>query len=153
MNWRTIIPKMFFHCCEGSEISPENLESPGNLTLNASRIWFQDFHRTEETEIPLLEGKNKILCAPGPREKEQWPHNKWNQVYLLELEGLLRRCGSAVDCLGDGDTGSSSPWIPPSPPSGILQKPLSLIHQRTDRRIKNNYHPAAYKRKTIITEI
>ena len=43
----------------------------GNVTLKASRILLEDFHRMEKTETPLLEGTNKILNAPRPREKEQ----------------------------------------------------------------------------------
>jgi len=46
-NWRTIIPKKFLHCCEGSrphirlpslEIWPSDWEFPGNLTFKASGI-------------------------------------------------------------------------------------------------------------------
>ena len=46
-----------------------------------------------ETETPLLEGTHKILCAPGPRGKEQWPHRSLNQTYLLALEGFLGEWG------------------------------------------------------------
>ena len=31
----------------------------------------QDFDRTGETEIPLLEDTHKVVCASGPRGKEQ----------------------------------------------------------------------------------
>ena len=61
-----------------------------------------------ETETPLLEGTYKVVCAPGPRGKEQWPHRRLNQTYLLVLEGLLQRRGVAVAHCGDKDTGSSS---------------------------------------------
>ena len=46
-NWRTIIPKKFLHCYEGSrpyiglrslQIQPLDWESPRNLTLKASGI-------------------------------------------------------------------------------------------------------------------
>ena len=30
---------------------------------------------------------------PRPRRKEQWPHRRLNQTYLLVLESLLWRCG------------------------------------------------------------
>ena len=62
----------------------------------------------EETETPLLEGTHKVLCAPGPRGKEQWPHRRLNQTYLPGLESLLQRREVAVAHHGDKDTGSSS---------------------------------------------
>ena len=37
-------------------------------------------------------------------------------------------------------------------PSGSLQKPLNLIHQRADSRSKNNYNLAAHGMKTAVTE-
>ena len=58
-NWRTITPKKFSHCCENSRphnrlpnlgIQRRDWESPGNLTLKVRRIWWQNFHRTGETE-------------------------------------------------------------------------------------------------------
>ena len=61
-----------------------------------------------ETEIPLLEGKHKVVGASGPREQEQWPHRRLNQSYLLVLEGLLQRWGVAVAHHRDKDTGSRS---------------------------------------------
>ena len=61
-----------------------------------------------ETETPLWEGTHKVMCASGPREKEQWPHRRLNQTYLLVLEGLLQRWGVAVAHRGDKDTGSRS---------------------------------------------
>ena len=30
----------------------------------------------------LLAGKNRTLCAPGPRKKEQWPHKRLTQTCL-----------------------------------------------------------------------
>ena len=61
-----------------------------------------------ETETPLLEGTHKVLCAREPRGKEQWPHRRLNETYLLVLEGLLQRRGAAVAHGRDKDTGSSS---------------------------------------------
>ena len=61
-----------------------------------------------ETETPLLEGTHKVVCTSGPRGKEQWPHRRLNQTYLLVLEGLLQRQGVAVAHSGDKDTGSRS---------------------------------------------
>ena len=56
----------------------------------------QDFHRTGENGDSTVGEHIKILCAPGPRGKNQWPHRRLNLTYLLGLEGLLQRCGSAV---------------------------------------------------------
>ena len=66
-----------------------------------------------ETEIPLLEGTNKILHASGPRGKEKWPQRILDKTYLLVLEHLLWRHGSAVACHRDRGTGSRSPGILP----------------------------------------
>ena len=68
---------------------------PENQTLKASRIWLQDFDRTGENRDSTLEG-HKVVCASGPRGKEQWPHRRLNQTYLLVLEGLLQRRVAAV---------------------------------------------------------
>ena len=98
--WRSWIP------CQASQ--------PGDLTkglnLKASKIWLQDFHRRGGNRDSSLGGRNKILHAPIPRGKEQWPHRRLNQSYLLVLEGLLWRYGSAKAYHRDGGTGSSSPW-------------------------------------------
>ena len=47
--------------------------------------------------------------SSGPRGKEQGPHKRLKQTYLLVLEGLLRRHGLAVTHCGDGGTSSNSP--------------------------------------------
>ena len=108
---------MFAHWSEGSEphIRLSNLgvqqweeEFPENQTLKAIRIWLQGFNRTGETQTPLLEGTHKVVCASGPRGKEQGPHRRLNHTYLLVLEGLLQRQGVAVAHHGDKDTGSRS---------------------------------------------
>ena len=61
-----------------------------------------------ETETPLLEGTHEVVRVAGPRGKEQWPHSRLNQTYLLMLEGLLKRWGVAVAHRGNKDTGSRS---------------------------------------------
>ena len=51
-----------------------------------------------------MESAHKILCAPGPRGKEQRPpspNRRLNLTYLLVLEGLLQRGGAAVAHLRD----------------------------------------------------
>ena len=62
-----------------------------------------------EIETSHLEGTNKILCAPGLRGKEQWPHRRLNQTNHLVFDELLRSHGSAVARCRDGGTSSSSP--------------------------------------------
>ena len=44
------------------------------------------------------EGSDKILCTPGPRRKEQWPHKRLSQTCLWVSRSLWWRCGSAVAC-------------------------------------------------------
>ena len=56
----------------------------------------------------LLEGINKILCAPKPMERSSDPHKRLSQTCLWVLEGLLQRHGSAVASHGDRSTGSNS---------------------------------------------
>ena len=47
--------------------------------------------------------KQNLLCSK-PRGKEQWPHRRLNETYLLVLEGLPWRCGSVEACHGKGGT-------------------------------------------------
>ena len=55
----------------------------------------------------VLEGKNKILCTSRCRGEEQWPHRRLRWNYLLVLEGLLWRHGSAESHHRDEGTGRS----------------------------------------------
>ena len=66
-----------------------------------------------ETDTPLLEGTNKVLHAPRPREKEHLLHRRLNQTYLQVFDSLLWRHGSAGAHHRDGGTGRSSPRGPP----------------------------------------
>ena len=56
-----------------------------------------------------LEGTNKNLCPPGPRERSSDPHKRLSQTCLWVFEKLLRRHGSAAACHKDRQSGSSSP--------------------------------------------
>ena len=56
----------------------------------------------------LLEGINKISCAPKPTEKSSDPHKRLSQTCLWVCEGLLQRQGSAVASHRDRNTGRSS---------------------------------------------
>ena len=58
-NWRIVIPKKFSHCSKSSRaqnrfpnlrIQQQDWEPPANLTVKASGIWLQNFHRTGETD-------------------------------------------------------------------------------------------------------
>ena len=117
-NWRTIIPKNFSHCYEGSEphVRLPSLgiqQRTGNPFVQGIWSWrpVGFGHKTStglgETETPVLEGTSKVLHVPRPRGKEQWPHRRRNQNYLLVLEGLLWRHGLAGAHHRNGGTDSS----------------------------------------------
>ena len=81
-NWRTMISTKFSHCCEDSEphirlpslrIQERNWESPGNLTLKASRIWCQDFHRTGANRDSTLQGHKQMLVCTKTQQKVAVP--------------------------------------------------------------------------------
>ena len=82
--------------------------SQGNWLWRSAGFDYRISIGLRETETQLLEDTNKILHAPGPRGKEQWPHRRLNQTDLLVLEGLLWRYVLAVVHHGDGP-GSISP--------------------------------------------
>ena len=71
-----------------------------------------------ETETPILECTNKVFCTPRPRGKEQWPHKRLNQKYLLVLEGLLWSVGQQGLTTGTGTLAAlgqeGPPWHKPS---------------------------------------
>ena len=121
------------HWREGSEphvrlpnlgVRQQEEEFPENQTLKASEIWLQDFDRTGGNRDSTLGGHTQVVCTSGPRVKEQWPHRRPNQTYLLVLEGLLQRSGVAVVHHGDKDTGSRSSgkysWV-----WALLESPIS----------------------------
>ena len=111
LKWRST------HWSEGSEphirllnlgVQQQEEESPKNQTLRPAGFDCRTWTRLGETETPHLEVTHKVVCTPGPRRKEQWPHRRLNQTYLLVLEGLLQRQGVAVAHHGDKNTGSRS---------------------------------------------
>ena len=55
-----------------------------------------------------LGGHTQSTVHTRTRGKEQWPHRRLNQTYLLVLEGLLQRQGVAVAHRRNKDTGSRS---------------------------------------------
>ena len=114
-DWRTIIPKKFSHCCKSYRahnrlpnlgIRRRDWEPPGNLTLEASEIWLQSFHRAGKQ---TLKGTNKTLCPPEPRRKEQGPHRRLSQTCLWMSRSLQWKRGSTVACHGVRDTEYNSP--------------------------------------------
>ena len=101
-----------------------------NQTLKASGIWLQDFGRTGGNRDSTLGGHTQSRVCNKTQEKEQWPHRRLNQTYLLVLEGLLQRQGwlwftvrtrtLAAEVLG------STPWYEPSQ-SPPLAPPKSQV--------------------------
>ena len=111
------IPWKSTHWSEGSEphvrlpnmgVRQQEEEFLENHTLKASRIWLQDFNRTGWNRDSTLGGHKHSSVCIGTQGKEQWPHRRMNQTYLLVLEGLLQRRGVAVSHSEDKDTGSRS---------------------------------------------
>ena len=109
-NWRTIIPKKFSYCCEGSELHVRLLslgiwqrdwKSSGNLNLNASWIWLQDFHRTGEKDSTLGGHKQNLAFIKTQGTGTMTPR-RLNQTHVQVLEGLL----------GKAWVGSGSPQEP-----------------------------------------
>ena len=82
-----------------------DLAAQWDLIIGLSQDW--------RKQTPDLEGTNKILHEPRPRGKEEWPHRRLNQNYLLVLEGLLWRRRSARAHHRHGGTRSSSPGRSP----------------------------------------
>ena len=56
-----------------------------------------------------LEGTNKTLYSPGPRERSSDLHKRLSQTYLWVFECLLRRHRSAVACHRDWGSESNIP--------------------------------------------
>ena len=66
-----------------------------NLTLRTNGTWWQDFHRTRGNSNSTLTGHKQNL-AHFRTKGEGVSHRKLNQIYLLVLEVLLWRHGSAT---------------------------------------------------------
>ena len=94
--------------------TPHQASQPGDLTKGLGIPRDSDLEGQWDLIIvfPQDWGKqtlvlNKTVHTPGPREKEQGPHRRLNQSYLLVLKGLLWRRGLAGAHHRDA-TGSSS---------------------------------------------
>ena len=99
-NWGTIIPKKFLLCCEGSrphirllslEIWPRDWEFPGNLTLKASEIWFQSYHRTGRNRDSWRATKG--LMNQDPEERSNEPTGDWARPTCVCLRVSWRGVG------------------------------------------------------------
>ena len=97
-----------------------------NQTLKASGIWSQDFNRTGGNRDSTLGGHTQSTVCIRTQGKEQWPHRRLNQTYLLILEGLLQRWGwlwltmgmdtLAAEVLGAAPWHDLSQSLPLAPP-------------------------------------
>ena len=102
---------------------------PGDLTkglgipresgLEGQRNLIMGFPQDWEKQTPALEGMNKTLHAPRARGKEQWPHRRLNQKYLLSVGGpLVEAWVSRVSPQGPGALAAAGqerpPWCKPS---------------------------------------
>ena len=131
-----------------------------NQTLKASGIWLQDFDRNGGNKDSTLGGHTQSSVCIGTQGKEQWPHRRLNQTYLLVLKGLLQRWGVAVCHHKDRDTGSrssgSTPWHEPSqsPPLAPPKSPGRLqcwvASGQTTNRERTQPHPSADKRIKVL---
>ena len=102
LEWRFWAPRQNLGVWQWEE------EFLDNQTLKSSGIWWQDFDRTGENRDSTLGGHTQSSVHIRTQGKEQWPHRRLNQTYLLLLEGLLQRQGVAVAHHGDKNTGSNS---------------------------------------------
>ena len=125
-----------------------------NQTLKPSGISLENFDRTWGNRDFILEGTHSSVLI-GTQEKEQWPHRRLNQTYLLVLEGLLQRRGwlyvtvrtrtLAAEVLG------STPWCKPSqslplaPPKSLGRLQCWVASGQTANREGTQPHPSAVK--------
>ena len=77
-----------------------DFESQHDLIAGLSQNW--------GNRDSTLGGHTQSNVHIGTQGKEQSPHRRLNQTYLLVLEGLLQRQVVAVAHCGDKDTGSRS---------------------------------------------
>ena len=154
LEWR------FWATCQASQpgVRQREEEFIENQILKASGIWLEDFGRTGGNKDSTLGGHTQSSVHIGTQGKEQWPHRRLNQTYLLVLEGLLQRQGVAVAHREDKDTGSRSSekyslvWALPESAISTTKEPGRLqcwvtsgqttnregmqCHQSADKRLK-----------------
>ena len=66
-------------------------ETPGNLTLEASGIWLQNFHKTGETDSWRAQIKPCVHREPG--ERSSVPTRDWARLACELCRGLWQKCG------------------------------------------------------------
>ena len=114
-----------------------------NQTLKPSGIWLQDFDRTRGNRDSTLGGHTQSSVHIGTQGKEQWPHRRMNQSYLLLLEGVLQKRGVAVAHREDKDTGSRSSgkyslaWALPESATSPTKEPGRLQYLVTSGQTTN----------------
>ena len=92
--------------------APRQSSQAGNLTKGPGIPKESDLEGQWDLiiELPQDWGKQRLQSCraqknpthTSTREREQWPHRRLNQNYLLALEGLLCKCGLAVAQHRDG---------------------------------------------------
>ena len=65
-------------------------EALETLALKASRVWSQEFHRTEGSRNYTLGGYTQGLQYTRNQDEKKWPQKCLGQTYLLVWGGLLR---------------------------------------------------------------
>ena len=137
-NQRTMIPKKFSHCCERSRahnifhnlgICQRDWEPPGNLTLKASGIWLQNFHRSGETDASRAQTRPCVHQDAGERRRD--PTIGWTKP-ACEYPGVSGR-------------GVGQQW--PAAGSGALNtqsciSPFEGGHLRPNYREGTKLHPS-----------
>ena len=168
-NWRTLIPQKSTHWSKGYEphVRLHNLgvqqweeEFLENQTLEASGIWLQDSDRTVTNRDSNLGGHVQSSVLIRTQGKEQWPHRRLHQTYMLVLEALLQSQGVAVAQHEDKDTGSRSSgkyslaWALPesaiSPTKELGRLQCWVISGQTTNREGTQPHPSADKQIRVL---
>ena len=89
----------------------KGIENPqGILTLKASGVWWQNFHRTGERDSWRAQTKTCADQDPGKRSSD---HKRLSQTCLWVSRRLRQRHRSTVVCRGVRDTEYNSPGISP----------------------------------------
>ena len=125
-NWSKIIPKKFSHIVKVlNPMSVFPAWGSNKVTGNPQGIWPWKLagldYRTSTglgEKTPVLQGTNKILCAPRPWGKEHWPHRRLNKTTCQCLRVSYRGVGWQRFTTGMGELAEAvlecSSWHKPS---------------------------------------
>ena len=168
-NWRTLIPQKSTHWSEGSEphdrlpnlgVQQWEEEFLENQTSKSSGIWLQDIDRTGGNRDSTLGGHTQSSVCIGNQGKEQWPHRRLNQTYLLVLEGLLQRRGWLWLTVGTrtlaAEVLGSTPWREPSqspplaPKKSLGRLQCWVTSGQTTNREGTQPHPSVDKQIKVL---